>query len=92
MSGNESSRCIGTGKGPDFRSLGHRFAIPARREAPIQSIGFQQSQSVSERVPTMSANPLRNIDYDPELFQYLQPEKIAPLLTVPVGLAMRKVR
>ncbi|MCK4460508.1 MAG: type IV pilus assembly protein PilM [candidate division Zixibacteria bacterium] len=42
--------------------------------------------------PLEIANPLRNIDYDPELFQYLQPEKIAPLLTVPVGLAMRKVR
>ncbi|HUV31567.1 MAG TPA: type IV pilus assembly protein PilM [Acidobacteriota bacterium] len=43
-------------------------------------------------VPLELANPLRNIDYDPELFQYLQPEKIAPLLTVAVGLAMRKVR
>lgn len=43
-------------------------------------------------VPLELANPLRNIDYDPELFQYLQPEKIAPLLTVSVGLAMRKAR
>ncbi|UCC45468.1 MAG: type IV pilus assembly protein PilM [Candidatus Zixiibacteriota bacterium] len=43
-------------------------------------------------IPLELANPLRNIDYDPELFQYLQPEKIAPLLTVAVGLAMRKVR
>jgi type IV pilus assembly protein PilM len=43
-------------------------------------------------VPLEIANPLRNIDYDPELFQYLQPEKIAPLLAVPIGLAMRKVR
>ncbi len=43
-------------------------------------------------VPLEIANPLRNIDYDPELFQYLQPEKIAPLLTVSVGLALRKVR
>ena len=42
-------------------------------------------------IPLEIANPLRNIDYDPELFQYLQPEKIAPLLTVSVGLAMRKV-
>lgn len=42
--------------------------------------------------PLEIANPLRNIDYDPELFQYLQPEKIAPLLTVPIGLAMRKVK
>ncbi len=43
-------------------------------------------------VPLEIANPLRNVDYDPELFQYLQPEKIAPLLTVSVGLAMRKAR
>jgi len=43
-------------------------------------------------IPLELANPLRNIDYDPELFQYIQPEKIAPLLTVAVGLAMRKVR
>ena len=41
-------------------------------------------------IPLELANPLRNIDYDPELFQYIQPEKIAPLLTVAVGLAMRK--
>lgn len=50
---------------------------------------FMQSKL---NVPLEIANPLRNIDYDPELFQYLQPEKIAPLLAVPVGLAMRKVR
>lgn len=43
-------------------------------------------------IPLELANPLRNIDYDPELFQYVQPEKIAPLLAVSVGLAMRKVR
>nr|MBN2276145.1 type IV pilus assembly protein PilM [candidate division Zixibacteria bacterium] len=43
-------------------------------------------------IPLEILNPLRNIDYDPEMFQYLEPEKIAPLLTVPIGLAMRKVR
>lgn len=43
-------------------------------------------------IPLEILNPLRNIDFDPEMFQYLEPEKIAPLLTVPVGLAMRKVR
>jgi type IV pilus assembly protein PilM len=43
-------------------------------------------------VPLEIANPLRNVDYDPELFQYLQPEKIAPLLSVPIGLAMRKTK
>ncbi|MFH2048118.1 MAG: type IV pilus assembly protein PilM [bacterium] len=43
-------------------------------------------------IPLEIANPLRKVDYDPDLFQYLQPEKIAPLLTVSVGLAMRKAR
>jgi type IV pilus assembly protein PilM len=43
-------------------------------------------------IPLEIANPLRNVDYDPELFQYLQPEKIAPLLSVSVGLAMRNER
>ncbi len=43
-------------------------------------------------IPLEILNPLRNIDYDPEMFQYLEPEKIAPMLAVPVGLAMRKVR
>lgn len=43
-------------------------------------------------IPLELANPLRNVDYDPEMFQYLQPEKIAPLLVVSVGLAMRRVK
>lgn len=43
-------------------------------------------------IPLEIANPLRNIYYEPELFADLQPEKIAPLLTVSVGLAMRKTR
>lgn len=43
-------------------------------------------------VPLELANPLRNIDYDPELFQYLQPEKISPLLAVAIGLALRIVK
>lgn len=42
-------------------------------------------------VPIEIANPLRNIEYDPELFGDLQPEKIAPLLAVGVGLAAREV-
>jgi type IV pilus assembly protein PilM len=43
-------------------------------------------------IPLEILNPLRNIDYDPDVFQYLEPDKVAPLLTVPVGLAMRKAR
>ncbi len=50
---------------------------------------FMQSRLAT---PIEIINPLRNIDYDPEAFQYLQPEKIAPLLTVPIGLAMRKAK
>ncbi|KPK99508.1 MAG: hypothetical protein AMJ90_09475 [candidate division Zixibacteria bacterium SM23_73_2] len=42
-------------------------------------------------IPVELANPLRNIDYDPEIFKEVQPEKIAPLLVVAVGLASRKV-
>ena len=42
-------------------------------------------------VPIEIANPLRNIEYDPELFGDLQPERIAPLLAVGIGLAAREV-
>ena len=42
--------------------------------------------------PIEICNPLRNIEYDPEMFDYLQPERIAPLLAVPIGLAMRKAK
>jgi type IV pilus assembly protein PilM len=42
-------------------------------------------------VPIEIANPLRNIEYDPELFGDLLPEKIAPLLAVGIGLAAREV-
>jgi len=37
-------------------------------------------------------NPLRNIEYDPDVFRQIQPEKIAPLVTIAVGLAARKVK
>ncbi len=42
-------------------------------------------------IPIEIANPLRNIEYDPDIFTNIQPERIAPLLAVPIGLAARKV-
>ncbi len=43
-------------------------------------------------IPMEVGNPIRNIEYDPDLFREIEPEKIAPLLAVAVGLAARKVR
>lgn len=40
-------------------------------------------------IPIEICNPLRNIEYDPDMFMEFQPEKVAPLLAVPVGLAAR---
>jgi type IV pilus assembly protein PilM len=42
-------------------------------------------------IPVEIFNPLRNIEYDPDLFIEHQPEKVAPLLAVPMGLAVRRV-
>jgi type IV pilus assembly protein PilM len=42
-------------------------------------------------IPVEIFNPLRNIEYDPDLFFEHQPEKVAPLLAVPMGLAARRV-
>lgn len=43
-------------------------------------------------VPIEMLNPLRSIEYDPQMYEYLQPEKIAPMLAVPIGLALRKAK
>lgn len=43
------------------------------------------------QIPLEIINPLRNVEYDPERLEGLEPDKIAPLLAVPMGLAMRKV-
>lgn len=43
------------------------------------------------QIPLEIFNPLRNVEYDPERLEGLELEKIAPLLTVPIGMAMRKV-
>lgn len=42
-------------------------------------------------IPVEIFNPLRNIEYDPDLFMEHQPEKVAPLLTVSIGLAIRRL-
>jgi len=42
-------------------------------------------------IPIEIFNPLRNIEYDPEQFGGMDPEKIAPLLAVSVGLAVRRI-
>ena len=42
-------------------------------------------------IPIEICNPLRNIEYDPDMFIEFQPEKIAPLLAVPIGLAVRSI-
>ena len=41
--------------------------------------------------PIEICNPLRNIEYDPDMFIEFQPEKVAPLLAVPIGLAARNI-
>jgi type IV pilus assembly protein PilM len=43
-------------------------------------------------VPIEIANPLRNVEYDPDIFKDMEPDRIAPLLAVSVGLASRKVK
>ncbi len=43
-------------------------------------------------IPIEIANPLRNIEYDPDIFKDVQPDRIAPLLAVSVGLASRKAK
>ena len=43
------------------------------------------------QIPVEIFNPLRNIEYDPDLFMEYQPEKVAPLLAVPIGLAARRL-
>lgn len=42
-------------------------------------------------VPVEICNPLRNIEYDPDMFVEFQPEKVAPLLAVAIGLAARRI-
>ena len=42
-------------------------------------------------VPAEIANPLARIAYDPALFAGYEVTKVAPLLTVGIGLALRRL-
>lgn len=44
----------------------------------------------AQPLPVEIVNPLRRLQYDPELFTGVDPQRIAPQLTVGVGLALRK--
>ena len=52
--------------------------------------GLTEYLSQQHAVPVEVMNPLRNIDYDIGLFKGEDPEYIAPILTVGIGLAIRK--
>ena len=41
-------------------------------------------------IPSELADPLANIDYDPEVFRDKDPSELSPMLAVGVGLALRK--
>jgi type IV pilus assembly protein PilM len=41
-------------------------------------------------IPSELADPLANIDYDPQVFRDTDPQELSPMLAVGVGLALRK--
>jgi type IV pilus assembly protein PilM len=43
-------------------------------------------------IPVEISNPLRNIEYNPDAFGVVQPDSVAPLLGVAVGLATRTAK
>jgi len=53
--------------------------------------GLPALLETKNNVPIRIANPLRRIDFDPKLFPEGNIERIAPTLTVAIGLALRKV-
>jgi type IV pilus assembly protein PilM len=52
---------------------------------------FPEVLQMKLSIPVEIFNPLRNIEYDPDMFVEFQPEKVAPLLAVAIGLAARRV-
>jgi type IV pilus assembly protein PilM len=53
--------------------------------------GLSTLLETKNNVPTAVANPLRSIEFDPKLFPDGDPDQIAPMLMVAIGLALRKV-
>ncbi len=53
--------------------------------------GLTDLLETKNNVPAEIANPLRTIAFETKLFPDGDPERIAPLLTVAIGLALRKV-
>ena len=53
---------------------------------------FVETLSRIQELPVEIIDPLGRLKYDPELFSGSDPDKIAPQLTVSVGLALRKGR
>jgi len=52
--------------------------------------GLREYLADSYGVPSEIADPLRGLDYAPELFGDDEPQALSPLLTVTVGLALRE--
>ena len=52
--------------------------------------GLYSLLETKNNVPTQIANPLRTVEFDPKLFPAGNVEQIAPMLTVAIGLALRK--
>jgi len=53
--------------------------------------GLPNLLETKNHIPTEVANPLRKIEFDTDLFPEGDPEDIAPMLMVAVGLALREV-
>jgi type IV pilus assembly protein PilM len=54
--------------------------------------GFVDTLARVQTLPVDLVNPLRRVQYAPELFAGSDPEQLAPQLTVSMGLALRKGR
>jgi type IV pilus assembly protein PilM len=55
-------------------------------------LGLAQSLAERQRVPVDLVDPLRKVDFAPDLFGSDDPRQIGPQLTVAIGLALRKAQ